>query len=144
MFTLTSDSAIDVFRARADELGIRIIPLTYTVDGVTIEDFASGEDEYKKFYDDLKNGSMPVTSQINPFAHEEFWEKVYAEDKQDIVTAVSGSGPAYFRLILRRARPPKALWRSIPAYTYTSSTRSVRRRRRRPYTKRRSNCATAA
>ena len=92
MFTLTSDSAIDVFRARADELGIRIIPLTYTVDGVTIEDFASGEDEYKKFYDDLKNGSMPVTSQINPFAHEEFWEKVYAEDKQDIVHITLSSG----------------------------------------------------
>lgn len=92
MFTLTSDSAIDVFRARADELGIRIIPLTYTVDGVTIEDFASREDEYKKFYDDLKNGSMPVTSQINPFAHEEFWEKVYAEDKQDIVHITLSSG----------------------------------------------------
>lgn len=92
MYTLTSDSAIDVFRSKADELGIYIIPLTYTVDGNTIEDFAENESEYKKFYDDLKNGSMPVTSQINPFSHEEFWEKIYAENKNDIVHLTLSSG----------------------------------------------------
>lgn len=93
MFTLTSDSAIDVFRSQADEMGIRIVPLTYTVDGNTYEDFATDDKEYRKFYADLKGGSLPVTSQINPFTHEEFWEKVYKENGgQDIVHLTLSSG----------------------------------------------------
>ena len=92
MFTLTSDSAIDVFRKTADELGVGVVPLTYTIDGVSHEDFAIDESEYKKFYDGLKNGSMPVTSQINPFNHEEFWEEIYKKEKKDIVHISLSSG----------------------------------------------------
>lgn len=92
MFTLTSDSAIDLFRSRADELGIKIVPLTYTVDGNTVEDFAADESEFKQFYARLKNGSLPVTSQINPFTHEEFWEKVYKENGGKDIVHLSLSG----------------------------------------------------
>lgn len=93
MFVLTSDSAIDVFRADAEKLGIKVVPLTYTVDGKTIEDFATDENDYIKFYDDLKNGSMPVTSQINPFVHEEFWETVVQETQcKEIVHISLSSG----------------------------------------------------
>lgn len=93
MFTITSDSAVDLFRPQAEEMGIKIVPLTYTVDGNTVEDFATDESEFKKFYADLKGGSLPVTSQINPFTHEEFWENVNKENGgQDIVHLTLSSG----------------------------------------------------
>ena len=76
MFTLTTDSAVDVFRSKLDELGVFWVPLTFTIDGVTYEDDFSDDAKYKEFYDKVRAGALPVTSQINPFTHEEFWEKV--------------------------------------------------------------------
>ncbi len=93
MFILTSDSAVDLFRPDAEKLDVEIVPLTYTIGDVTVEDFAEDESEFKKFYDGLKGGSLPVTSQINPFTHCEFWEKVYAKrGAHDIVHLTLSSG----------------------------------------------------
>ena len=92
MFTISSDSAIDLFRPVAENLGVHIVPLTYTVDGVSHEDFSDSEEDYKKFYNDLKNGALPVTSQINPYNHEEFWNSLYDKEKKDIVHLCLSSG----------------------------------------------------
>ena len=92
MFTLTTDSAVDVFRSELDRLGVYWVPLTYTIDGNIYADDFSDDARYKEFYDEIRKGALPVTSQINPYEHEEFWEKVYAEDKQDIVHITLSSG----------------------------------------------------
>lgn len=93
MFTLTTDSAVDVFRSELDKLGVYWVPLTYAIDGVTYEDDFSDSDKFKKFYDKIRAGAMPVTSQINPFTHEEFWEKVIAKTgPTDIVHLTLSSG----------------------------------------------------
>ena len=85
MFTFTTDSAVDVFVKDLEAAHVKCIPLTYTVNGQTYRDIAEDDSSYIKFYDELKAGAMPVTSQINPYEHEEFWEQVYAEEKRDIV-----------------------------------------------------------
>lgn len=85
MFTFTTDSAVDVFVGELKEKGIPCVPLTYTVNGEVFEDIAENDESFKQFYADIKKGALPVTSQINPFTHEEFWESVYGEHKQDIV-----------------------------------------------------------
>lgn len=93
MFTLTTDSAVDVFRSDLDKLGVYWVPLTFTIDGVTYEDDFSDDGHYKDFYDKVRAGAMPVTSQINPFTHEEFWEKVIGKaGKNDIVHLTLSSG----------------------------------------------------
>ena len=92
MFTFTTDSAVDVFVKDLAAANVKCISLTYTVNGNTFRDFADDDSSYRQFYDDLKNGAMPVTSQINPYEHEEFWEKVYAEEKQDIVHLTLSGG----------------------------------------------------
>ena len=93
MFTLTTDSAVDVFRSKLDELGVFWVPLTFTIDGVTYEDDFSDDAKYKEFYDKVRAGALPVTSQINPFTHEEFWEKVIEKTgPTDIVHLTLSSG----------------------------------------------------
>lgn len=92
MFTFTTDSAVDVFTDELAAAGVPCIPLTYAVDGVTHEDIAKGDDDYKKFYEELKSGALPVTSQINPFSHEEFWDAVYEKNKRDIVHLTLSGG----------------------------------------------------
>ncbi len=93
MFTLTTDSAVDVFRSELDKLGVYWVPLTYAIDGVTYEDDFSDDARYKDFYEKVRAGAMPVTSQINPFAHEEFWEKVVEKTgPTDIVHLTLSSG----------------------------------------------------
>lgn len=62
MFTLTTDSAVDVFRSKLDELGVFWVPLTFTIDGVTYEDDFSDDAKYKEFYDKVRAGALPVTS----------------------------------------------------------------------------------
>ena len=92
MFTFTTDSAVDVFVNDLEAANVPCIPLTYAVDGVTFDDVSKSADDYKKFYEGLKSGALPVTSQINPFSHEEFWEKVYAKEKRDIVHLTLSGG----------------------------------------------------
>ncbi len=93
MFTLTTDTSIDVFRNKLDELGVYWVPLTYTIDGVVYEDNFSDDEHYKAFYDKIRAGALPVTSQINPYTHEEFWEKVIEKaGKNDIVHLTLSSG----------------------------------------------------
>ena len=92
MFTLTTDSAVDVFRSELDKLGVYWVPLTYTIDGVTYADDFSDDGRYKDFYDRIRNGAMPVTSQINPYEHEEFWERVIAKTGPTDIVHLTLSG----------------------------------------------------
>lgn len=92
MFTLTTDTSIDIKRNELDEMGVPYIPLTFTVGGVAHEDRFTTDQEYEDFYANLKKGELPVTSQINPAAHEEFFDKVYKDKKRDIVHIALSSG----------------------------------------------------
>ncbi len=93
MFTLTTDSAVDVFRSELDRLGVYWVPLTYTIDGNIYADDFSDDARYKEFYDEIRKGALPVTSQINPYEHEEFWEKVIEKaGHRDIVHLTLSSG----------------------------------------------------
>lgn len=92
MFTFTTDSAVDVFVKDLAAAKVPCIPLTYAVNGVTFDDVSESDKDYKTFYGELAQGALPVTSQINPFSHEEFWEKVYAETPNDIVHLTLSGG----------------------------------------------------
>lgn len=64
-YVIITDSTVDLPKEYIkEELGISYIPLSYIVDGVTYEDMSglSG----KEFFDKIREGSMPTTSQINP------------------------------------------------------------------------------
>lgn len=63
-FVIVTDSSADLPSSYLKEHGIVLMSLSYTYDG---EHFYSNDEETaKSFYDNIRNGSMPTTSQVNP------------------------------------------------------------------------------
>lgn len=91
MFTLTTDTSVDIFKSELDRLDVPWLPLTFTIGDAANEDRFTTDEEYENFYAKLVTGALPVTSQINPATHEEFFESVYNSRKKAIVhIALSG------------------------------------------------------
>lgn len=63
-FVIVTDSSADLPSSYLKEHGVVLMSLSYTYDG---EHFYSNDEESAKtFYDKVRNGSMPTTSQVNP------------------------------------------------------------------------------
>ena len=91
-FTLSADTSCDIFRNEMTARGIEYRPLVYTIDDVPhFDEFAKDED-YKGFYDQIRAGKMPTTSQINIVEHEEFFETLLDKYEGDIVHVTLSSG----------------------------------------------------
>lgn len=71
-FIIVTDSTVDLPEHMLEEQGIPVLQLNYVLDGKTYEDRKglSG----KEFFDKLREGSMPTTSQVNPEQAREFFE----------------------------------------------------------------------
>jgi len=93
-FIITTDSGcdlqIDYCRSR------QIIPyyMKYTMDGAEYTDVMTN-DSIKEFYDRMRSGGMPTTTQINPSDFVEFWRPLLAENKPilhiSLAAAISGT-----------------------------------------------------
>lgn len=105
MFTITTDTSCDVERKKLDEAGIPWIPITYIIDGVVYPDDYSEDEQFKAFYDKVRKGAMPTTSQITALAHEEFFEKLIEEGATDIVhLTLSGGLSATYNMACQAAK----------------------------------------
>lgn len=88
-FIIVTDSTVDLPESMLEEQGIPVLQLNYVLDGKTYEDRKglSG----KEFFDKLREGSMPTTSQVNPEQAREFFESFVKEGK-DILCIGFSSG----------------------------------------------------
>lgn len=87
MFKIITDSTADLPKSYLEEHGVGCINLSYIVDGVV---YGQGQElECKKFYDMMREGKMPTTSQVNPEEAKHFLEEVIKTDKEVIYLAFS-------------------------------------------------------
>ncbi|MDE6618632.1 MAG: DegV family protein [Clostridiales bacterium] len=91
-FTLSTDRSCDIFCSDLDNRGIKYISQVYTIDEVPHIDDFDNDGQYKGFYDLIRAGKMPTTSQINIAEHEEFFEKVLSECEGDLLHITLSSG----------------------------------------------------
>lgn len=63
-FVIVTDSSADLPKSYLKEHGIFTMSLLYTIDGETFN--SDDEEAAKTFYDKVRAGSMPTTSQVNP------------------------------------------------------------------------------
>ena len=91
-FTLSTDRSCDIFCSDLDSRGIKYISQVYTIDEVAYEDDFDKDEDYKGFYDLIRAGKMPTTSQINIAEHEEFFERVLNECGGDLLHITLSSG----------------------------------------------------
>ena len=88
-FIIVTDSTVDLPESMLEEQGIPVLQLNYVLDGKTYEERKglSG----REFFDKLREGSMPTTSQVNPEQAKEFFESFVKEGK-DILCIGFSSG----------------------------------------------------
>lgn len=88
-FVIVSDSTVDLPKEYLQEKQVPIISLSYVMDGVTYEEMNGLS--HKEFFEKLRTGSLPTTSQINPEQAREALEP-FAKDGKDILYIGFSSG----------------------------------------------------
>ncbi len=71
-FIVTTDSGCDLSIERCRERGIHPVAMNYSLNGENMRDTMETKD-LKEFYDGMRNGDVPQTSQITPHQYTEFW-----------------------------------------------------------------------
>lgn len=79
-FIIATDSTVDLPKAFLEENHVLTISLSYVVDGVTYKDLDGLSHE--EFFEKIRNGSLPTTSQINPEEARKALEPVVKEGKE--------------------------------------------------------------
>ncbi len=91
-YVLVCDSTADIPIDVVKELGVKIIPFSYSIADEPFNYYLDERDgDIKNFYDKLRDGAMPVTSQVNPNLYKEYFREVLDEDK-DILYLCFTSG----------------------------------------------------
>lgn len=90
-YVLVSDSTSDLPSEIIEEFGIKIVPFSYAIEDEVFYHYNDKRDDVKGFYDKIRSGAMPVTSQINPGAYEDFFEEIL-NDGKDIIYLCFTSG----------------------------------------------------
>ena len=88
---LMTDSASDIPKDTAAELGIKLLCFPITVDGVSyreVEDFT--KEEFYAIADSAKE--FPLTAQLTPFEIQEAYEGLAAEGYTDVIFVTIGAG----------------------------------------------------
>lgn len=88
-FIISADSTVDLPKQFLEEKQVPIVSLSYIIDGTTYKD---GEGlTSKEFYDKIREGAMPTTSQVNPEQARDLFEPILKEGK-DILHIAFTSG----------------------------------------------------
>ena len=88
-FVITTDGTVDLPKEWVEEHRVPTLRLAYTIDGETYPDMEGLSK--KEFFDRIRNGSLPTTSQVTPGQARELFESIIKEGK-DIIHIGFSSG----------------------------------------------------
>ena len=115
-YRIVTDSTTDLPAALAEELGLTVLPLSFTMNGQTYRNFLDGSEmTAEAFYGHIKEGAMPTTTQVNPDAFEAAFEEILQAGEDVLCLAFSSglSGTCQSACIARDALQPKYPERKI-------------------------------
>lgn len=76
------DTDCELWYTQADELGVNVIGMPYTIDDEEkFYDFGRNTD-FKDFYSRMRSGSMPITSALNPQQYIDIFEPFFAKGEE--------------------------------------------------------------
>ena len=91
-YVLFTDSTTDLTPALVEELDVRVIPMTFNLDGTDYKNYPDNRElASHDFYEALRSGSMSTTSQINQAAFADAFTPILEEGK-DILYLGFSSG----------------------------------------------------
>ena len=91
---LSTDSTANLPKEYYEKLNIKMIPLQIIIDGETYDDLSENLPT-KEYYQKIRDGALPTTTQVNEFAAKEYFEKLL-ENGEDVLhisfsSALSGT-----------------------------------------------------
>lgn len=86
-FKIITDSTADLPKEYIEENNIGVMVLPYIVDGVTYG--LEKEMDVKEYYDAMRGGKMPTTSQVNPETAREYLEGYLKESSELLILSFS-------------------------------------------------------
>lgn len=89
-FVITTDTTSDLPEEYVNKHQIGMLSLTYTVNDTTYNWW--NPLPVKDFYDSMRNGSLPTTSQVNPEEAKSVFESIIKEQDADILHIAFSSG----------------------------------------------------
>jgi DegV family protein with EDD domain len=89
-YIITTDSTADLPKSYIEKNGLMIMTLPYTIEGKTYT-WENPLPE-KEFYDMMRNGSLPTTSQTNPAEAAAMFEQILSKEDVDILHIAFSSG----------------------------------------------------
>lgn len=103
MIKLIVDSASDISKQEAERLGVIMLPMQVRFGE---EEFLDGVNlSPKQFYDRLiESSELPKTSQINPYAFEQEYEKIVSSGDEAIVITISSKLSGTYRSACEAAK----------------------------------------
>lgn len=90
-FQIITDTASNITTKAANKYDIKVVPLTFIIDGEEFQFVDSDKFDYDAYYDDLANGVKVSTSQVSPGQYLEMFEPIL-EGGEDILFVGLSSG----------------------------------------------------
>lgn len=85
-YVIVTDSSADLTQELVEELGIYVLPLSFTIRGTTLEDHPDKRNmSSKEFYQLLRDGEMSTTSAVNMQQYIDLLEPVLREGKDVLI-----------------------------------------------------------
>ena len=91
-FKIVTDSTADLPKEYLAENDIDCLNLCYIMDGVTYGGETGKEMDVKEFYNQMRAGNMPTTSQVNPEEAKKYFENIIADGYMEILYLAFSSG----------------------------------------------------
>ncbi len=99
-FILSCESTVDLPYNYVTGRGLSVLFYTYSIDGIEYEDnMERSEQNLTNFYEQLADGKLPKTAQINRFRYEEYFKELVK--KGDVLHIAFGTGmtPSYHNAV---------------------------------------------
>lgn len=103
MFKLTCDSTVDLPQSYMDERDIEYVCLKFIMDGETFPDDLGQSMNYSDFYQKIREGAMPTTSQVNVQDYLDFFEPMLSRGESVLhIGFSSGLSGSYGAAVVAR------------------------------------------
>lgn len=96
-YVLITDSTCDLSADFADKRGLEVMPMVFLMDDKVYNHYLDGREmSVEDFYNNLKNGKLPKTTQISYNSYLEYFEQFLAENKDILyISFTSGLSGTY-------------------------------------------------
>lgn len=84
-FIISTDSCVDHFKSYLSEKNVHYIILKRITNSIETEEMYDSETEFEAFYNDIKKGALPRTSQLNLFELQEYFASIMQGGKGDLI-----------------------------------------------------------